>query len=57
MKKNYTVLFILLFSASITGGLALDGVVEYSMLFGYGMATIFLLLAGYAQGRRSKKTE
>ena len=41
MKKNYTVLFIVLFVASIAGGMALKNIFEYSMIVGVGLAGSF----------------
>jgi amino acid transporter len=43
MKRNYTVFFLFLFIASITGGMAFNNVLDYSMIVGVGLALIFLL--------------
>jgi hypothetical protein len=55
MKKNYTVLFLFLFIASITGGLALKNVLEYSMIVGVGLGIIFLVCSIYFVGKSQKK--
>jgi hypothetical protein len=54
MQKNYTVMFICLFIASITGGLALKNVIDYSMLVGVGFGTVFLLCSLFSIGIRPK---
>ncbi|SIS63502.1 hypothetical protein [Salimicrobium flavidum] len=54
MKRNYTVLFLLLCSASIAGGLALSDVFNYSMIVGAGSGTIFLLCAAFFAGKNEK---
>ncbi|MEE6451044.1 hypothetical protein RAH41_10770 [Gottfriedia acidiceleris] len=51
MKNKYTVLFLLLFIASITGGLALKNVLEFSMIFGVGLGLIFLSCSFYFVGK------
>lgn len=56
MKKNYTVLFLMLFVASIAGGLALKNIFEYSMIAGVGLATIFLLCSAFFAGRSQKNS-
>lgn len=50
MKKNYTVGFIMLFVASIAGGLALNNVFDYSMIFGVGLGVVFLLSSAFFAG-------
>jgi len=55
MKKNYTVLFILLFVASISGGMALKNILDYSMIIGVGLATIFLLAAAFSLGKTNRE--
>ncbi|MDR7079899.1 hypothetical protein J2Y03_004957 [Neobacillus niacini] len=54
MKKNYTVLFILLFVASIAGGMSLKNIFDYSMIIGVGLATIFLLAAAIWKKEQGK---
>ena len=54
MKKNYTVLFIVLFVASIAGDMALKNIFEYSMIIGVGLATIFLLVAASSLGKKNR---
>jgi hypothetical protein len=44
-------------TASITGGLALKSVSDYSMLVGVGLATIFLLCAAFTAGRKQEKAK
>lgn len=51
MNNNYTSTFILLFAASILGGLALNGVFEYSTTIGFGLGIVFLLLAAVFAGK------
>jgi len=48
VKKNYTTMFLLLFAASISGGLALNTTYEYSMLAGIGIGLVFLFCAAIA---------
>ncbi|XZF77926.1 hypothetical protein ACSBO6_10380 [Bacillus sp. AL-1R] len=55
MKNKYIVLCLLLFNASITGGLALKNVFEFSMIFGAGIGFIFLTCAIYFVGKEQKK--
>lgn len=43
MKKNYTLMFLLFFAASIMGGFALKNSFDYSMVVGYGLGIIFLI--------------
>ncbi|UFU00076.1 hypothetical protein KO561_03680 [Radiobacillus kanasensis] len=57
MKKNYTVMFIMLFVASIAGGLALKNLFEYSMLIGFGLGVIFLLCSAYFAGKNKKDSK
>ena len=55
MKKNYTVLFILLFVASIAGGMALKNIFDYSMIIGVGLAMVFLLAAAFSLAIKNKE--
>ncbi|KQL32927.1 hypothetical protein AN960_23475 [Bacillus sp. FJAT-25509] len=55
MKNKYTVLFLLLFIASITGGLALKNVLEFSMIYGVGLGLIFLACSIYFVIKSEKK--
>jgi len=55
MKNKYTVLFLLLFIASITGGLALKNVLKFSMIFGVGLGLIVLACSFYFVGKSQKK--
>lgn len=43
MKRNYTLMFLMFFVASIMGGFALKNTFDYSMIVGYGFGTVFLL--------------
>ncbi|WP_147533269.1 hypothetical protein [Bacillus marasmi] len=54
MKKNYTVFFLFLFSASIAGGMALKNILEYSMIIGVGLASVFLLAAAFSLGKKNR---
>ncbi|MFE3977169.1 MULTISPECIES: hypothetical protein [unclassified Peribacillus] len=54
MKKNYTVFFLLLFIGAISSGMALKNYFDYSMIIGVGLATVFLLAAGFSLGKRNK---
>jgi uncharacterized membrane protein len=54
MKRNYTVFFLFLFIASITGGMAFNNVLDYSMIVGVGLALIFLLASGISLGKWNK---
>lgn len=54
MKKNYTVFFLLLFIIAIFSGMALKNYFDYSMIIGVGLATVFLLAAGFSLGKRNK---
>lgn len=56
-KKNYTVLFILLFVASIAGGMALKNIFDYTMIIGIGLATIFLLAAAFSLGIKNRENK
>lgn len=56
MSKNYTVVFLMLFVVSITGGLALKNVFEYSMLVGAGIGTVSLLFAVYFASKNFKQS-
>ncbi|KEZ49242.1 hypothetical protein [Metabacillus indicus] len=56
MKKNYTVMFIMLFTASITGGMAAKDLFKYSPIAGWGMGMLFLLCAAYFAGKNEKKS-
>ena len=55
VKKNYTTMFLLLFVASISGGLALKNVYDYSMLAGVGLGLTFLLCAFIAINKKPSK--
>lgn len=57
MKKNYTVMFLMFFAASITGGLALKKTLEYSMTVGAGLGIIFLLCSAYFAGKNQKTSK
>lgn len=54
MKKNYTVFFLLLFSASISGGMELKDYFDYSMIIGVGLAMIFLFASVYSLGKKNR---
>lgn len=54
MKRNYTVFFLLLFIVAIFSGMALKSYFDYSMIIGVGLATVFLLAAGFSLGKRNK---
>ncbi|MFF3022848.1 hypothetical protein ACFVRR_09305 [Gottfriedia sp. NPDC057948] len=54
MKKNYTVFFLLLFTASISGGMALKDYFDYSMIIGVGLAMIFLFASVYSLGKKNR---
>ena len=51
MERNYAVLFILLFVASIAGGMALKNTFDYSMIIGVGLAMVFLVAAAFSLGK------
>ena len=55
LKKNYTTMFLLLFVASISGGLALNNIYDYSMLAGVGIGLTFLLCAFIAINKKPSK--
>ena len=55
--KNYTVMFLLLFVASIAGGMALKNIFEYSMLVGIGLAFIFLLCSAFSLSINNRKNQ
>lgn len=55
MNKNYTVIFLLLFIASIAGGMALKNFSDYSMIIGAGLAIIFLLASAFSLGKRNRE--
>ena len=55
LKKNYTTMFLLLFVASISGGLALKNFYDYSMLVGVGIGLTFLLCAFIAINKKPSK--
>lgn len=57
MKKNYTVLFLMLFVSSIAGGLALKDFFEYSMIVGVGLGTVFLLCSAFFAGKTEKSSK
>ncbi|SFQ32332.1 hypothetical protein [Salibacterium halotolerans] len=57
MRNKYTVMFLMLFAASIAGGSALNQVFEYAMLVGMGAGVIFLLCSAYTLGKNEKKAE
>ncbi|QAA23374.1 hypothetical protein C0674_12600 [Sporolactobacillus terrae] len=51
-KKLYRfVQFILLFIASVAGGLALKNIFNYSMIMGLGLGIVFLLCAVFVAGK------
>ncbi|MFJ7367805.1 hypothetical protein ACIQWQ_27520 [Peribacillus frigoritolerans] len=55
MKKNYTVIFLLLFIVAISSGMALKNYLDYSMIIGVGLATVSLLAAGFSLGKSNKE--
>ncbi len=55
MKNKYTVLFLFLFITSITRGLVLKNVQEYSMIVGVGLGLIFLRCSFFFLGKSQKK--
>ncbi|OIK14319.1 hypothetical protein [Bacillus sp. MUM 13] len=57
MKNNYTVAFLMLFVASIAGGLALKNVFDYSMIVGVGLGTVFLLCSTFFAGKSQKNSK
>jgi hypothetical protein len=48
-------MFLMLFSASIFGGLALRNIFEYSMLVGVGLGMMFLLFSAISLGKITRK--
>ncbi|MBP0727356.1 hypothetical protein J5Y03_19635 [Bacillus sp. RG28] len=54
MKKNYTLMFLMFFVASIAGGLALKSIFDYSMLVGVGLGSVFLLCSAFFAGKSQK---
>lgn len=56
MSRNFTVASLMLFVASITGGLALKSVYEYSLLVGAGIGTLSLLFAVYFATKNFKQS-
>ncbi|WP_167498350.1 hypothetical protein [Bacillales bacterium] len=56
MRKNYTVLFLMLFSAFIAGGLGLQNFFDSAMIIGVSLGTVCLFCAIYFAGR-SQKTQ
>lgn len=54
MKKNYTVIFLMLFVASIAGGLALKNIMDNSMIVGVGLGIVFLLCSAFFAGEKEK---
>ena len=57
VMRNYTVMFLMLVVASITGGMALKGVYDYSMLVGVGLAFLFLLCSALSLSKNKRKTK
>ncbi|MGG2017941.1 hypothetical protein [Bacillus sp. S10(2024)] len=56
--RKLTTLFILLFVASISAGMALKDAVPYAAIGGWGFGTLFLLCSAYCLGKsRSQKGE
>ncbi|WP_214765982.1 MULTISPECIES: hypothetical protein [unclassified Exiguobacterium] len=54
MKKNYTVIFLLLYATVIMGGLGLSNLFDSAMLVGAGLGTLFLLCALLFLGKKQK---
>lgn len=48
MMKNYTVMFLMFFVASIMGGFAFNHYFDYSMIVGFGLGLVFLLCSVFA---------
>lgn len=48
-------MFLMLFVASIAGGMALKGIFEYSMLVGVGLAIVFLLCSAFSLSKKNSK--
>ncbi len=57
MKKNYTVMFLLLYAAAIMGGLGLSNLFDAAMLVGAGLGTLFLLCATIICRKKAKGIE
>ncbi|MGE6415543.1 hypothetical protein ACQKDD_15360 [Planococcus kocurii] len=59
MKKNYTVMFLMFFVASIMGGLALKNIFDYSVVAGFGLGTVFLLCSVFfaVKNQNTPKTQ
>lgn len=53
-NKNIVSVLCLLTSASIAGGMAFENFFEYSMIIGAGLATVFIVAAGFSLGKRNK---
>ncbi|MDC2865122.1 hypothetical protein [Bacillus sp. BP-3] len=49
--RKLTTLFILLFVASISAGMALKDAVPYAAIGGWGFGTLFLLCSAYCLGK------
>ncbi|MDM5340704.1 hypothetical protein QUF84_26300 [Fictibacillus enclensis] len=56
-SKNYAVMFLLLSSASVSGGIGLHQYVEYAPTIGYGLAFLFLLAAAFTTRKKTGKKE
>jgi hypothetical protein len=54
MKKNYTVMFLMFFVASIAGGLAFKNSFDYSMVIGVGLGICCLLCSAFFAGNNRK---
>ncbi|WHY69603.1 hypothetical protein [Neobacillus sp. SuZ13] len=54
MKKNYTVMFLMFFVASIAGGVVLKNIFDYSMIVGVGLGTVVLLCSAFFAGKKQK---
>jgi hypothetical protein len=52
-KKNFTVVFCLLFGISPILGMTLKNAIPYSAVIGWGFAVVFLLCAGIAASKRT----
>ncbi|MEN1937549.1 hypothetical protein AAIE21_18645 [Paenibacillus sp. 102] len=55
LYQKLTTVFILLFVASISAGMALKDAVPYSAIGGWGFATIFLLCSAFCAGKARQK--
>ncbi|ENQ3108430.1 hypothetical protein SAMN04488168_15014 [Bacillus sp. 491mf] len=49
--RKLTTVFILLFVASISAGMALKDAVPYAAIWGWGLGTLFLLCSAFCAGR------